>query len=327
MKKTRKNMLRSSAAMLLVSALALTTATYAWFTNGLTGSVENFTLTAEDASGIELSADAENWYSALPWSEITSLSSNLYPGKTTKISPVSSTGATGNDGKLQFYKVEVNPESNLVTASLLTTEANTNCIKFDLYVKNQNTSDITFNLDLESATATADGSVTETANAVRVAFIDRGFVKIGSTNDIASVKTKNETKIVNIWEPNATSHTNATYSGQQVTTNAINAPIDSSKKGEQVMLSNNIVTDANFIAEQKTTYSTNGLLSLTKDKISANTITKLTVYVWRDGQDVDCTNQAALGKVIFNLKFKAEKQTAASTTTTTTTTTTPGSST
>jgi hypothetical protein len=194
-------------------------------------------------------------------------------------------------------------------------------------VKNQNTSDITFNLDLENAGATADGSVTETANAVRVAFIDRGYVKIGSTNDIASVKAKNETKIVNIWEPNATSHTNATYSGQQVTTNAISASIDPAKKDEQVMLSNNIVTDDDFITEQKTTYSTNGVLSLTKDKILANTITKLTVYVWLEGQDVDCTNQAALGTVQFNLKFKAEKQTTVTSTTNAATGDSTGSST
>jgi hypothetical protein len=326
MKKTRKNMLRSSAAMLLVSALALTTATYAWFTKGDSGSVGEFYLTAESANGIELSADAETWYSTLPWDQITGVtdSSKVIPSTSDKITPVStSASALDNNGNLKLYAVSVDQTTNLVTINQVAAGISSNvanCIKFNFYVKNEGNTDLNFELNLADSTAATTKSTTidTTAKAVRVAFINQGSVVIGTINDngttyidsVKSVKTSS-TANVKIWEPNPTKATTSTY----VTTKAINGELvpanteteSGSVTKKNVMLSDNVVTEGAVLVDQTTSKGTTGTTTLAT--LKANTITKMTVYVWLEGQDADCTNQAAAGSVTFNLKFKAEAPT------------------
>jgi hypothetical protein len=195
-----------------------------------------------------------------------------------------------------------------------------NCIKFNFYVKNEGNTPLDFKLNLDgstgsTATTTKNTEIDTTAKAVRVAFINQGSVGIGTFDDEGrsskeTVKdmTTNETSNVKIWEPNATKATTSTY----VTTKAINSELvpanteteSSSVIKKNVMLSDNVVTEGAVLVDQTTSKGTSGALTLAT--LKANTITKMTVYVWLEGQDADCTNQAAAGSVTFNLKFKAE---------------------
>ena len=54
----KKRFLLTSALMLLLTVLALTSATYAWFTMATTNRVNDFTMTATSADGgLEISID------------------------------------------------------------------------------------------------------------------------------------------------------------------------------------------------------------------------------------------------------------------------------
>jgi hypothetical protein len=180
MKKTRKNMLRSSAAMLLVSALALTTATYAWFTTGHSGQVSQLTLTANNDSGIQLSADAENWKGTITLDELKAQTgTTVYTEDTTTkklvLSPRSSTAKASEDGKLTLYSATTQ-EKEITASDGTTTYENVvvtgsgstgNIVKFDLYARNTGTSAKDLILDGASAVTGVADSTTGIENAIR----------------------------------------------------------------------------------------------------------------------------------------------------------------
>jgi hypothetical protein len=318
MKKTRKNMLRSSAAMLLVSALALTTATYAWFTKGDTGRVQNLTLQAEAASGIQLSADAKNWKSTITATDLndTSLGNSLPTGE---VSPLSSTGALGQSegtyGTLVLYQLEQELDSEYVTTAADTT-GGSNVMRFDFYVKNDNDdTGATLLLDFDdsnksSVTATKDGE-TDKGNgiqdAVRVAFIRQGYVKTSTSGYASTVLTKKtDASTANlIWEPNSKEHVK--YGGNSyIDTYAIKAAFN---KSMSVKISDNGTIDKNFssVVAKQSTFKESDLgdaTSVSLGEIPGQSITKFTVYVWFEGQDVDCTNKESGGNITIDLKFK-----------------------
>jgi hypothetical protein len=310
MKKTRKNMLRSSAAMLLVSALALTTATYAWFTTGNTGKVENLTLTAKTADGIQLSVDAQNWKSTITETELTNISTNQMLNKTENdittygdVLPLSSTGAV-SDGSLVLYQLTQNPDTGYVTTVSGTTGGE-NVMRFDFYVKNDNSEKAALDLDFETGNvSTVENKNTKSTksiqNAVRVAFIKQGEVTINSNGYVTKalqLKTENEVADM-IWEPNSTAN---------VTTYAINAAIPDNKcklSDDGVIANSGNATS--YIGVQSTFKDTTLADKVTSKNIAnigGNSISKFTVYVWFEGQDVDCTNQNSGDAILINLKF------------------------
>lgn len=61
MKKSRKRLLISSVAMLLVAMLALGTATFAWFTQSTTASADQISVKATKASSLEISKSDHDW--------------------------------------------------------------------------------------------------------------------------------------------------------------------------------------------------------------------------------------------------------------------------
>jgi hypothetical protein len=305
MKKTRKNMLRSSVAMLLVSALALTTATYAWFTKGTSGKVSQLTLSAQNDSGIQLSVDAVNWKGTITASDISGQGSNDY---STNLSPKSSI-ATALDGKITLYSIEVNDETGVVTASV--DDNKSGMIRFDLYVRNTGMEGKTFSLDTGNASVKGGTTTTGIENAIRVAFVYQGAKGITADNsaDVTAVKNL-KSNIVWLWEPNYTKHSQAsmvtdgtsqpTYAIKSQITNGNGVTLDS--KGIIPYDNNNsaylqLVTAS--LADGSSEYS-----NATIATIPANSMVKFTVYIWLEGQDVDCIDQTANGDILVDLIFK-----------------------
>jgi hypothetical protein len=302
MKKSRKNMLRSSAAMLLVSALALTTATYAWFTNGHAGKVDTFSLTAANAYGIELSADAKKWQGTITETDLTNASTSNHFTDSTAVSPLSSAG-TVSSGKMTLYTCTVDSETLAVT-SATTDDSNANLIRFDFYVRNSNAEDATLNLDLSANGASVKGTTADSKKstgiekAVRVAFIDQGNVTIDSGSDVTTLAGGSTALI---WEPNS----------DNLETFAINGTISSGvylgTKGivERTYNSGSgTYSTPDYLKSQTTTKAApSGQTYVSLVKIPKNSLSKVTVYVWLEGQDVDCTNNTAGGSMDINLIF------------------------
>jgi hypothetical protein len=302
MKKTRKNMLRSSAAMLLVSALALTTATYAWFTTGNGGKVSQISLTAQNDSGIQLSADAENWKGTITLDDLTAqTATTIYSDK---LSPRSSDGTADSSGKLTLYGISRNEGTGVVS----TTDGNgSGIVKFDLYARNTATESKTFYLDLANGAAvTGTDKVTGIENAIRVAFVNEGSQKIEGTSYVSDVKAKAQAGTVAngkvwLWEPNSSKHrTGSLYSGPEATS----AIIKNIPETDGVTLTDKgIIAESGYLTKVTATLDDTTTTISKIAEIPANTIVKFTVYIWLEGQDVDCTDQEANGSFTVDLVF------------------------
>lgn len=188
-----------------------------------------------------------------------------------------------------------------------------------------------------------------TQNSARIAFIKESQIATGSSiAQIQALKTSNINDII-IWEPNYDTHTstglanalsyyNDSNSGNQYTvanrtpkeqvpyfgvesTIAVSDDItlkkanatDNSSKFSAV--SPSIATPANWSSGN--TYEQ--LFSLTP-----NTITKVRIYFWIEGQDMDCENNASGGQLTLKLQFSLNDGPASTTTATTESTTTGG---
>jgi hypothetical protein len=320
MKKTRKNMLRSSAAMLLVSALALTTATYAWFTTGHSGKVSQITLTAENESGIQLSADAENWKGTITLDELTALSTTTYSAN---LSPRSSAGTADSKGKLILYnlltkeqEIEDTTGKKISKNIVYTADGSSEgIVSFDLYARNTGTDKKTLYLDSSASVkgvADTNGKTTGIENAIRVAFVKQGTQEIKGSTYVADAKKLYKANAslsdgVWLWEPNSKSHSeNSLYSGQgTVATYAIKGEI---KESANVTLNAEGILDKDTYTDYVTSSSVKPNLSDANTdsaivEIPANSIVKFTVYIWLEGQDVDCTDKEANGSFTVDLTF------------------------
>ena len=77
MKNTRKKMLLSSIAMLLVALIALGSATYAWFVSDPTADAKGLSMKTESGKGLLVLSDSHNTAKANDWSHHTKLNATL----------------------------------------------------------------------------------------------------------------------------------------------------------------------------------------------------------------------------------------------------------
>ncbi len=83
----KKRSLVAALAMLMVSAIVLTSSTYAWFATGTTAKVSNISATVANTAGnIQISANDKDYSTSLDYSAFSGISGNFMPGN---FSPVS----------------------------------------------------------------------------------------------------------------------------------------------------------------------------------------------------------------------------------------------
>lgn len=89
MKKTKKRALLSSVAMLVVSAVVLSSATFAWFVAGDSATVDKISMNIKTSSSIQISPDNVNWSAELLQADLEGKFDNSFPGDA-KLTAVSS---------------------------------------------------------------------------------------------------------------------------------------------------------------------------------------------------------------------------------------------
>ena len=83
----KKRSLVAAIAMLMVSAIVLTSSTYAWFATGTTAKVSNISATVANTAGnIQISADGSKYSTALDYSEFEAVDGNFMPKSFTPVS-------------------------------------------------------------------------------------------------------------------------------------------------------------------------------------------------------------------------------------------------
>ena len=296
----RKKALVPAIAMVLASVIALSGVTYAWFTTGTTASVTGMDVNVKTANGIQVSLDASSWKSVITATDIknaitgaTAYANRVIQYPEGEIAPVSSAGNVV-DGKMQMFGGEYNNAGNLRGWELADKNGTTECdyIAFDLFFKSTSEQPLTLKVGDDASfvkETLALGGVANTGveKAVRVAFVPMGSV---NGNDAAGARAlKMASGKAVIWEPNSGTRAD----GVDAETGKL-AYSGFTKAFEDV-------AESALGAEVEAVTSVDGTQ---EDFIQlANGITKIRVYIWLEGQDVDCINNISSGDFTVNLGF------------------------
>lgn len=187
-----------------------------------------------------------------------------------------------------------------------------------------------------SSDVIANGSDSGIKNAARVAFIKEGAEESGT--DLATIqalKTKTLADNVVLWEPNSDKHTSSGVNNavnvygvasSSITAGTGNSPLSYSGVISQVVEADNITLGSATEATDATKFLNVPQTGVTlfrtvedwataqaggSDKgkfkeiftLGANQITKMKIYFWVEGQDVDCENNASGGAITLKLQF------------------------
>ncbi len=304
----------------------LSTITYAWFSSNRIADLQFFDIHVETDGGLEISENAISWKNELTVDELKnayktySSSMNQIPGI---MKPMSSGGSVDANGYLYMFYGQA--DSNGTNDYYLTTyrkieERTTeysnegDYIAFDVFFKT--TAPKPLYLSKESYIKPTEGETKGIENSARIAFIYEG--NMPTESDISTVqrlKNSNENSVI-MWEPNYDVHTahgvsNARniYGIETTTTNANVLPYDgvigTVTNSAKVDIKNadatnypNLFKRVKIDIYTKSAYDQNQYLFDLQPGI-----TKLRIYMWLEGQDVDSENKASQGDISYKIQF------------------------
>ena len=324
-KKERKSRLFFLLLWLFGLGISLVTYSYAWFTSNRLASIGLMNVKVKAQNGIEISVDGANWKSVISVEDLVEAIdtySNNINQLPTILEPVSTIGEVENGTLKMFYGDVVNDKDNNELYNIsahqekeeysIGEESDKKYLAFDIFLKSSNQTPLY--LTSESGATYLDKSV-GIENATRFAFVIEGNTSpINSINTIQSLKT-NDNNNVYIWEPNYDTHTeygilnaknvygiNITNYSNLISYDGIKKEIDDNLK---IKINKANKQDyPNYFDTVNVDYYTKHNFSNNLNIFSINQgITKIRVYMWLEGQDVDCENNASVGKISLNLGF------------------------
>ena len=317
----RKIKILSLMITIIISGFLMLSVTYAWYTNNREVEANNIRVKARVSENILISTDSIKWRSAITLDDI--INANYIEERKNQI-PVNfqaySSAGELETGLLKMFSglvsMDKNPSSSnyqkLVLTSTRETEQdgfNGGFLTFDLYFKSDSTRPIYLG---KKSYAKYINEKSGIENTLRIAFINEG--NILNENDhksIQALKTDDNANVI-IWEPNYDQHTEEAIKNAY-DTYGINVTNDF-KKLEYYGINNEInnpvlLTDTNgeyFTLMDKTIGTKKNYKEQSINEFLftlSQGITKIRVYVWVEGQDIDCENSSAGTDFEFNINF------------------------
>lgn len=310
--------------LLLLTGLLLSMTTYAWFSTNRIFEIESFDIQVATKGGIEVSTDAINWKGVVGMLDIIE-ALVTYPANTNQIpnvvEPVSTAGEV-EAGKLKMYYGEVEAGQNSylsATRSIETAGLGDNSegrfVAFDLFIRTPTARLITI-APGSGVSYRENLPATGIENAFRLAFINLGTTGL---NNSAGAQGLSQGTNSLIWEPNYDVHTPSgidharnVYGLTTTAAGATRLPYHGIRevipraalvevgRANQTEYPNyfRLVNPAIVTPKLNTNYQ--NLFNVTEG------ITKMRVYIWLEGQDVDCEDNASFGDLVINLQFVAQ---------------------
>ena len=322
------------ALALLFTAALFTTSTYAWFTANKTVKIEQLKVNVEAQNGIQISADGTNWKTLIQTQDFKNVRTTTYQSVVnqipTSMSPVSTIGTVDDNGQMEMFYGTVGSDTN--GNSILTAAKETDqdadsgkYIAVDVFFKVDGEEDvyITSASGVNAYAATGTPLDKGIKNAARIAFVNLGHTNSGDTTGniqglgIGAGLTRSTT----IWEPNYNTHTDSAVGqardvyGATVTADDQNEALAYSgvkaaiTADDHVLL--NVTSPTQYTTRNADFFSTvNPQLKTVTDfseqflafHLQAG-ITKFRIYMWVEGQDVDCENNASGDDISFDFQF------------------------
>ena len=316
-KSKRKTNVKSSVLVLLLMAILLIVSTYAWFTANTTVTISTLDVHVEASNGIQISADGINWKALLENTDIT-------PGQTldanytntnqisANLAPVSTTGAL-NSGKMDMFLGRLDADQTGVYKLTATKETDTkgtsgNYIVFDVFLKVNSATDL-YLTDTSNVTVKSGTTDRGLQNAARVAFCVLGNVDANSTT--SAIQSASNINTTYIWEPNYDTHTQSganqasSVYGQSTNAGANNTAL--SYYGVKAAITTPELpnsTSSTYFGAVTPNYQTKATPTAATQIFGLSAgITKVRIYMWVEGQDVDCENNASGADISYSIGF------------------------
>lgn len=241
---------------------------------------------------------------------------------------VETSETTANKGQYIITTTDVSTvKDNSLETPVENAGVNGHFVMFDLFLRLDEKSGTSVPIYLtKSSDVIANGADLGTQNSARVAFINEGSVASGSDLTTIQGLTTTDTSNIKVWEPNFDAHTSTGLSNAYTyynTANNGNAYTAATSKTQvpyfgtiaEVTTANDIIlskansTDAasSFAAITPGIATTAGWTTETGYKelfqLTPQTVTKLRIYFWVEGQDIDCENNASGGAITLKLSF------------------------
>ena len=325
-KEENKKSLKYSLLLLLLLLVFLIVSTYAWFTANQTVSVSTLNVNVEAQNGLQISANGTDWKTVLQTTDILPDQITNYDSNVNQIpesmQPVSTDGSVNANGQLNLFLGEVSETASATGENALVATAERdakgttgNYIAFDIFLKVNQQTEIYLGAN---SGVSANGDDRGLQNGARVAFIDEGNTADGS--ELATIQALKRAsagrEYVKIWEPNYDVHTAAgvanardTYGITTTQTGGTALSYDGIKAifgtGDNVTLKTANATDkAEFFATVTPDITTTEANATSQEFMTLQAgITKVRVYMWIEGQDVDCENNASGTDINFDLEI------------------------
>ena len=314
MKKTiKKRAFISAIAMLIVSAIVLTSSTFAWFSMAKTGTVE-MDLTIASPDGIQISANTSAFTTALTMADFKGTSGSRYAAYSGNInnfpenlSPVSSI-LRCNPGLPTFYSGAIDDQGKC-TVTTVPNDVGSNFVVFDLFIQLASATNVSFanskiecvEPDLANPGKTKVAENQETVMAMRMATINCGLVE---KNAVASdIKAKvptgqnlNGANVAQMLEPKPDQHTSIAKDKGASGTIITNYMMGTADKVYCDSTYNNIIPSTSTVVTGTNADATCSIPAQAG-------INRIRVYIWMEGQDVDCANDVAGSALKVTLNF------------------------
>ena len=252
---------------------------------------------------------------------ISDVSTNASPTSTGRLNMYSST--IDNDATTGAYTIETTLETDTGTVSGIANEASGKYIVFDIFLRLDSTQTVYLTPSSDVTYLNTDKGL---KNSARVAFVNQGNTSSSSTVETIAAMTGNASSDVILWEPNVDAHSSTvvntvapeygitlteTSSGsgryQQVTYYGINTAISTPLELKKVV-NGTLANIANYATEMTssiidiTTTEENSEYKTFKANMPAG-VTKYRVYLWIEGQDIDCENNATGSNIRFDIQL------------------------
>lgn len=338
-KKSQKKKKKNFSGLLLLlflSVVLLTTSTYAWFTANKTVSISDINVNVEAKGGIQISTDATSWKTLISNADITAgytvegvADKNMLP---TLLNAVSADGAT-TGGYLNMWKGTVGNDDSgdfILTAAASEEKKGTtgDFVAFDIFLRTDSAGPLY--LEKGSGTDVTSGSNDKgLQNAARIALVTEG--NVAATDTVKNMVSLAGATDVTILEPNYNQHTSygvtqaglyyKKYSYTAVGSEAgISAGTSNgalSCDGVSKAIDTGIKLENTNATDNSTFFATTTTKPLSTDFVAAADgtqdmllyanlpagVTKIRVYMWVEGQDVDCENNASGAYLTYKLSF------------------------
>ena len=331
-KSITKNNLKMMFIVILSFGTLFIFASYAWFSTNLNVKINTFQMSVTKNSGLSISLDGINFDTFVEVSEDVLINQlkRTYPNNVSQwsadgLTPVSTNGiSNSNSDRFDIYASSgvryknMNQKNGYIRIAKATENERANYnnfIAFDLFFKNSSGSPVSDNLYLESNTEItlvdeADEEMVGLFNSIRVGFLKVGSVPLNAdVNSIQNVKCNNSCTST-IYEPNHTSHVGLSIErAQKYGVNLVDGvyfPTYGCIRGggpiyvaDTVSGSQNL--DYNYFKLQQT-INNNDLQTPLFELPSG--ITKMRLYLWIEGQDIDSLETDSSGtKIDVSINF------------------------